>query len=101
VRAALFAGSTLLLRQSPEQQRRQCPRKKPYWPRYYNWDMSLRKSFSLPREGTGLMLQADAFNVFNRANLGNPSTTVATENFGLIGTANPAHQLQFGARFAF
>ncbi|HEY6307867.1 MAG TPA: TonB-dependent receptor [Candidatus Angelobacter sp.] len=69
-------------------------------PGYYAWDMSLRKNFRLPKEGTSLTFQADAFNVFNKTNWGNPGTGVGG-GLGLIGTANPPRQLQFGARFAF
>jgi hypothetical protein len=70
-------------------------------PAFYNWDMSLRKSFRLPQEGMSLMLQADAFNVFNRTNWQNPGTNVSNGGFGQIGNSNPPRQLQFGARFAF
>jgi Carboxypeptidase regulatory-like domain/TonB-dependent Receptor Plug Domain len=69
-------------------------------PGYYAWDMSLRKSFRLPRESMNLQLQADAFNVFNKTNWNNPGTSVGG-SLGLIGGSNPPRQLQFGARFAF
>lgn len=69
-------------------------------PAYYGWDMSLRKSFRLPRESTSLVFQADAFNVFNRTNWGNPGTSVSG-GLGVIGSANPPRNLQFGARFNF
>ncbi|HWX53163.1 MAG TPA: carboxypeptidase regulatory-like domain-containing protein [Verrucomicrobiae bacterium] len=69
-------------------------------PGYYNWDMSLRKNFRLPKEGTNLMLQADAFNVFNRTNWQNPGTGIGS-GLGIITGSNPARQLQFGARFGF
>jgi len=70
-------------------------------PAYYDWDMSLRKNFRLPREGTSLMFQADAFNVFNRTNWQNPGTSVSAGNFGQIGGSAPPRNLQFGARFNF
>src|SRR5262249_14160649 len=70
-------------------------------PGYYAWDMSLRKSFRLPREGTNLTFQADAFNVFNRINWQNPGTSVSGSNFGLLANTNPPRQLQFGGRFTF
>jgi hypothetical protein len=69
-------------------------------PGYYAWDMSLRKAFRLPREGTNLTFQADAFNVFNHTNWQNPGTTVGG-SLGLLGSSNPPRQLQFGARVAF
>ena len=70
-------------------------------PAYYDWDMSVRKNFRLPREGTSLMFQADAFNVFNRTNWQNPGTSVSGGGFGQIGASNPPRNLQFGARFNF
>jgi hypothetical protein len=69
-------------------------------PAYYNWDMSLRKNFRLPKEGMSLMFQADAFNVFNRTNWQNPGTSV-NGGLGEIFNSNPPRQLQFGARFSF
>lgn len=70
-------------------------------PGYYAWDMSLRKSFRLPKEGMSLMFQADAFNVFNRINWQNPGTTVNSGSFGLLSNTNPPRQLQFGSKFSF
>ena len=70
-------------------------------PAYYDWDMSLRKYFRLPRESMNLMFQVDAFNVFNRANWGNPGTSVTSGGFGQINSANPPRQLQLGARLNF
>jgi hypothetical protein len=71
-------------------------------PGYYAWDLSLRKSFRLPREGMSLMFQADAFNIFNRTNWGTPGTpNVTGGGFGQIGSSNPPRNLQFGAKFAF
>jgi hypothetical protein len=70
-------------------------------PGYYAWDMSLRKSFRLPLEGTNLTFQADAFNIFNRTNWQNPGTSVSAGNFGLLANTNPPRQLQFGGRFTF
>ena len=72
-----------------------------YGPGYHNWDMSLRKNFKLPREGMTLQFQADAFNVFNLANWGNPGQNVTSGGFGQIGGSQPPRQMQFGARFAF
>jgi hypothetical protein len=71
-------------------------------PGFYNWDMSLRKSFRLHTEGMSLTFQADAFNVFNRTNWQNPATSVSGgAGFGQIANSNPPRQLQFGARFGF
>ena len=72
-------------------------------PNYYQWDLSLRKSFSLPfREGMRLQFQADAFNAFNRANWNNPTVNNAgTSSFGQITTSLPARVLQLGGKFTF
>jgi hypothetical protein len=70
-------------------------------PGYFAWDMSLRKRFRLPSEGMSLMLQADAFNVFNRTNWQNPGTNVSGGGFGQVSSSNPPRQLQFGGRFSF
>jgi hypothetical protein len=70
-------------------------------PGYYDWDVSLRKTFHLPKEGMSLAFQVDAFNLFNRTNWGNPGTTVTGGGFGQIGSTNPPRNLQFGLRFAF
>jgi len=70
-------------------------------PGYYAWDLSLRKSFALPKEGMSLVFQADAFNIFNRVNWGNPGTSATGGGFGQIGSTNPPRNLQFGAKFNF
>jgi hypothetical protein len=69
-------------------------------PNFYSWDLSLRKNFKLPKEGMSLMFPADAFNVFNRVNWGNPGTS-ANGGAGQITSANPPRQLQFGGKFSF
>jgi hypothetical protein len=70
-------------------------------PGYYAWDLSLRKTFALPREGMRLMFEASAFNVFNRTNWQNPGTTVTGGGFGQISATNPPRNLQFGLKFNF
>jgi hypothetical protein len=72
-------------------------------PNYYQWDLSLRKTFSLPfREGMSLMFQADAFNAFNRANWNNPTVNNAgSATFGQITGSLPGRVLQFGGKFNF
>jgi hypothetical protein len=54
-------------------------------PGLYNIDLSLARSFSVPRlrEGTRLTVRADAFNVLNHANLNNPDALVGSTTFGL------------------
>jgi hypothetical protein len=72
-------------------------------PNYYQWDLSLRKTFNLRwREGMRLMFQADAFNAFNRANWNNPTVNNAgNAAFGEITTSLPGRVLQFGGKFNF
>jgi len=76
-------------------------------PNFYQWDLSLRKVFTLPfREGLRLQFQADAFNAFNRANWNNPTvnnapTAGSTSTFGQITGALPARVLQFGGKINF
>jgi hypothetical protein len=69
-------------------------------PGYYAWDLSLRKSVRVG-EGKKLAFQADAFNVFNHPNWGNPGTTVTSGGFGQIGSSNPPRNIQFGAKLTF
>jgi hypothetical protein len=71
-------------------------------PNFYQWDMSLRKQFALPRESMRLQFQADAFNVFNHTNWNNPTVSNAgSASFGQITGSLPARILQFGAKFVF
>jgi hypothetical protein len=53
-------------------------------PGLYNSDISLARSFQLPRlrEGVRLTLRADAFNVLNHANLNNPDNLYGSPTFG-------------------
>jgi hypothetical protein len=72
-------------------------------PNYYQWDLSLRKTFDLPfREGMHLQFQADAFNAFNRVNWNSPTVNnVGSTSFGQITGSLPARVLQLGGKFTF
>jgi hypothetical protein len=59
-------------------------------PGLYNVDISLARSFRIPgfplaklREGWRLTVRADAFNILNHANLGNPDNLLGSPTFGL------------------
>jgi Carboxypeptidase regulatory-like domain/TonB-dependent Receptor Plug Domain len=54
-------------------------------PGFYNLDLSLGRSFALPWLGESgrLNFRADAFNVLNHANLGNPDTLLTSPTFGI------------------
>jgi len=54
-------------------------------PGFYNFDVALGRSFRLPGlgESTWLRFRADAFNLLNHANLGNPDTVLSSPTFGV------------------
>jgi hypothetical protein len=54
-------------------------------PGLYNLDISLARSFAVPRlhEGARFTLRADAFNVLNHANLNNPDNLYGSPTFGV------------------
>ena len=78
-------------------------------PTLWTTDVSLKKEFTMKREGMGLELRADMFNMFNRVNFAGPAnssvyTSSGTLNgtFGLITrTIGTSRQIQIGARFQF
>ena len=79
------------------------PRNTFYGPPVYNYDASLSKRF-LITELVIMRFEANAFNVFNRAQFGSPNGTLNSAFFGQVsgyaaGT-NP-RQLQFGLRLSF
>ena len=70
-------------------------------PNFYDWDLSLRKSFSFG-ERASLQIEGDAFNAFNRTNWNNPTVNNAgSTSFGQITTSLPARVLQLGGKITF
>jgi hypothetical protein len=70
-------------------------------PHLYNSDFSLAKNL-LMSERFKLELRADAFNVFNHVNLGNPNSTIDQFGAGQITYIQVAmRQMQFGVHFSF
>jgi Carboxypeptidase regulatory-like domain len=58
---------------------------------FWNLDMSVSKSFRLPKEGMRLTFRAEAYNLLNHENFANPSTTSSlyiTQQPGLTTTGN-------------
>ena len=73
-------------------------------PAFGNWDISLFKDFGLSKESVKLQFRTDFFNAFNNVNLANPSSTAfpRNPNFGrVLGTQNPARQIQFALKLLF
>jgi len=73
-------------------------------PNYANVDMAIFKNFAMPwSQSQKLQFRADAFNVFNNVNWGNPSTAINNPGtFGLVTTqANPRRVLQLALRYDF
>jgi hypothetical protein len=66
------------------------------------FDMSLSKSFRMPKEGHSLQVRAEAYNAFNLVNWTGVSATVNTPTtFGqLSGTSDP-RVIQLGMRYEF
>lgn len=65
-------------------------------------DFSAFKNFPMPyAESHRLEFRAEAFNIFNRANLNNPNTVRTSALFGRITTAGDPRILQFGLRYSF
>jgi len=64
-------------------------------------DLTLQKNIPLG-SGRQLELRAEAFNVFNHINDGNPNVDITNANFGKItGMASRPRQVQFGLRFVY
>jgi hypothetical protein len=63
-------------------------------------DLGLVKNFVL-REGWRLQFRGEAFNAFNRVNLGNPNTTATAAQFGRITSAGSPRVIQLALKFLF
>ncbi len=73
-------------------------------PDLVNTDIALIKRVSMGgvRRGMNLELRIEAFNAFNRVNLGVPNLNIASATFGRIGsTATDAREFQFGVKLSF
>lgn len=73
-------------------------------PGYRVVDLALSRDFDLPRN-TKLTFRAEATNVFNMVNLGQPGNSVpsgaTSTTFGVIRTASAMRRLQLGVRLTF
>ncbi len=71
-------------------------------PGLYLWDFSLRKWFSVTKDGKHrLQFQADGFNIMNHVNLRNPNANRTDVNFSTISTSGPARNIQFALKYNF
>jgi hypothetical protein len=69
-------------------------------PGYANVDVGIHKEIALAA-GTILSLRGEVFNLLNRVNFDVPNRIAFTPNFGRIFSAQPARQMQVGARVTF
>ena len=70
-------------------------------PSFWNVDLSVQKNVSVGR-GMQLQLRAEAFNVFNNINDGNPNVDITNANFGRITSmSGRPRMIQFGVRFVY
>ena len=71
-------------------------------PPFFNTDITLAKTFKLPKEGQRVQLRAEAFNAFNRVQFGAPNQVLSSGQFGVISTqANTPRQIQFALKLIF
>jgi hypothetical protein len=76
-------------------------------PSFVNTDLSLLKNTKIT-EAVNLQFRAEAFDIFNHPNFGNPSLNVGSSNFGSItstrfpnGDFGSARQLQLALKLQF
>jgi hypothetical protein len=75
-------------------------------PTFKDVDLAISRDFSLShfREGMGIQLRADGYNIFNIVSLTPPAgngLTVGSSTFGQITSASAMRQLQLGLKFTF
>ena len=68
-------------------------------PERFNVDMGIVRSFRMGERA--IQFRAEAFNVFNRVNLGTPVSTLNSPNFGLITSAADARIIQLALKYTF
>ncbi len=71
-------------------------------PSFFNTDIAISKSFSMPFEGHRLSVRGEAFNSFNNVNfLGATPSLASPSTFGQLGSAADARVMQFALRYEF
>jgi hypothetical protein len=73
-----------------------------YGPNFSEWDAGVLKDIKIA-DRVNFQFRAEAFDVLNRANLGNPAANISnTSNVGLVNsTSADNRELQFGGRISF
>ncbi len=60
-------------------------------PRYFDTDLSIKKTFRITENGLAFTLGANAYNILNHPNFGNPDSVVTSSTFGTVqNTVTPA-----------
>jgi hypothetical protein len=71
-------------------------------PGLVNFDMSVSKSFRLPKEGHTISVRGEAFNVFNHVNFTTPNVSLATPStFGELTSTTASRVMQLALRYEF
>jgi hypothetical protein len=70
-------------------------------PNFFDWDVSLARTFGLRGDKQTLQVRADFFNLTNHANFNTPTATLNSSTFGQILSANDPRILQFAAKIVF
>ncbi len=76
-------------------------------PAFVSQDFAAQKRFRFFGDRDALIIRAEFFNLFNRANYYNPITEFSTDGvhlnpeFGIIRSAHDPRQIQLAARFDF
>ena len=69
---------------------------------FFNTDLTVQKTFRLPKEGQTIKFRAEAFNAFNNVNFTNPSLALtAPLTFGEFQQVTPPREMQFALRYEF
>jgi len=71
-----------------------------YGPGYANLNFNLAKTFNLV-EKVKLQIRADAINIFNHANFGQPNASIGTAGAGVVSSADAGRTIQLGAILRF
>ena len=69
-------------------------------PGLVDFDFSLIKNYKF-RDTNNIEVRAELFNSLNHPNFLNPTTTYNSPSFGVITTAEPGREVQFGVRYSF